>query len=64
MMMVMMIITAYVIPLAYYSQPVLSSNKVHETLTLLNLRPMLYIPMQKAVLLNTSRIVLGRTVTE
>jgi hypothetical protein len=32
-------------------------NKLHKTLKLLNLRPALYILMQKAVILNTCRIV-------
>jgi hypothetical protein len=31
-------------------------NKLHDSLKLLNLRPALYIPMQKAVILNTCRI--------
>jgi len=33
------------------------TNKLHERIKLINLRPGLYIPMQKAVILNTCRIV-------
>ena len=32
-------------------------NKLHDSVKLLNLRPILYIPMQKAVILNTCRTV-------
>ena len=48
--------TAYIIPLVL-STTCIIPNKLHESLKLLNPHPVLYILMQKAVTLNTCRIV-------
>jgi hypothetical protein len=56
--------TAYIIPQVQSTTGIIR-NKLHESLKLLNLRPVLYILMHKAVTLNACRIArkfTGRTV--
>jgi hypothetical protein len=48
--------TAYIMPLVLSTTGIIP-NKLHESLKLLNLRPVLHILMLKAVILNTCRII-------
>jgi len=46
----------YIVPLLLSTMGIIS-NKLHESLKLLNLRPGLYLPMPEAVILNPCHIV-------